>query len=113
MSLEPIYPKGFVKKLTGYCRSNPALKPVVAKLLTQMPLLAAEGKPLGKGCEKFRVVVKHNNTNPGSRYIILTKTEGQKIYFLTIYDKAEREHISDADVMVIVDYLLRHEPTEQ
>jgi hypothetical protein len=59
-----------------------------------------QGKPLGKDCYKIRMSItsKSKGKSGGSRVITCVKVVEQDVYLLTIYDKSEKENISDKEL---------------
>ena len=57
------------------------------------------GESLGRDCYKVRMRIGSKNTGKrgGARVITCVKIVGEKIYLLTIYDKSERDSISDSE----------------
>ncbi len=64
-----------------------------------------QGEPLGKDCYKVRMAItsKGKGKSGGSRVITCVKIVNQTAYLLTIYDKSDKENISDKEL----DELLR------
>lgn len=57
------------------------------------------GEALGRDYYKVRMRIKAKNTGKsgGARVITCVKVVGEKVYLLTIYDKSERDSISDKE----------------
>ena len=64
-----------------------------------------QGEPLGKDCYKVRMAItsKGKGKSGSSRIITCVKIVEQNAYLLTIYDKSDKEGISDKEL----DELLR------
>ena len=62
------------------------------------------GQSLGDGCYKIRVAIKSKGKGKsgGARLITHVHIECETIYLLSIYDKSERENISDKEIRLIV-----------
>ncbi len=105
-----IYLHSFVKKLKEYAKKYPSLKQDFEKLLQQLQQYPQSGKPLGKDCFKIRLAIssKGKGKSGGARVITCIKIQKEKIYFLTIYDKAEQETVSDTDLKVFIEYISRN-----
>ncbi|OGX85239.1 hypothetical protein BEN47_02695 [Hymenobacter lapidarius] len=93
--------------LTKSFRRN--LKPFVKRFASITDDLEALGKDLldnpqagvslGRDCYKVRMRIGSKNTGKsgGARVITCVKIVGEKVYLLTIYDKSERDSISDKE----------------
>ncbi len=59
-----------------------------------------QGAPLGKDCYKIRVAIssKGKGKRGGGRVITCVKIVQETIYLLTIYDKADQDTVSDAQL---------------
>lgn len=68
-----------------------------AKELLENPML---GTALGNDCYKVRVSIKSKGKGKsgGARVITCVKIVNEHIYLLTIYDKADKENISDKEL---------------
>jgi len=58
------------------------------------------GTPLGKDCFKIRLAIKSKNKGKsgGARVITHLHINAQNIYLLSIYDKADKDSISDKEL---------------
>jgi len=59
-----------------------------------------QGEALGKDCYKVRIAItsKGKGKSGGSRVIFCLKIVNKTIYLLSIYDKSNRESISDKEL---------------
>ena len=59
-----------------------------------------QGTPLGKDCYKikFAITSKQKGKSGGARIITCVKLVKSKIYLMAIYDKSEKENISEQDL---------------
>ena len=66
------------------------------------------GTSIGKGCYKIRIAIssKGKGKSGGARVITYVYVEGKTVYLLSIYDKSEKENISDAELKKILNTLL-------
>lgn len=94
-----------------FSRQFKELKKKYVSAPTDLVVLLAElqenpqaGESLGRGCYKVRVRIKAKNTGKsgGARAITCVKLVGEVIYLLAIYDKADRETISDKEIDAIL-----------
>jgi mRNA-degrading endonuclease RelE of RelBE toxin-antitoxin system len=85
--------KKLAKKYPSLIKDLLALKQV---LITN-PI---EGTPLGQNCYKIRVNIssKNKGKSGGGRVITYVKIEKKKITLLDIYDKADKENITEKEL---------------
>lgn len=59
-----------------------------------------QGQPLGKDCYKIRMAIrsKGKGKSSGSRVISCVKIVAGPVYLLSIYDKSDKESISDKEL---------------
>ena len=59
-----------------------------------------QGEALGKDCYKIRVSIKSKGRGKsgGARVITRVKVVNQTVYLLSIYDKSEKDSISDKEL---------------
>ena len=64
------------------------------------------GTPLGNNLYKIRLAIasKGKGKSGGARVITYLKTEAKNIYLLSIYDKGERDTISDKEIRDILNF---------
>jgi hypothetical protein len=69
----------------------------LSDLLKQEPL---QGEPLGKDCYKIRMAItsKGKGKRGGSRVITCVKVVDKDVYLLSIFDKSDKENISDKEL---------------
>jgi len=73
----------------------------LGKELSQNP---EKGVPLGNNLYKIRLIIssKGRGKSGGARVITYLKTEAKNVYLLSIYDKGERNTISDKEIKDIL-----------
>lgn len=86
-----------IKKLAKKHRSVRADLAELAALLKDAP---QQGEPLGKDCYKVRMAItsKGKGKSGGARVITCVKIVEEDVYLLTIYDKSDKENISDKEL---------------
>lgn len=59
-----------------------------------------QGQPLGKDCYKIRMAItsKGKGKSDGSRVITCVKIIASSVFLLSIYDKGDKESISDKEL---------------
>ncbi|WP_291856602.1 type II toxin-antitoxin system RelE/ParE family toxin, partial [Marinilabilia sp.] len=76
------------------------LKSDLYKLIDSLEKNPTQGEPLGKDCYKVRMAItsKGKGKSGGSRVISCVKIVNQTAYLLTIFDKSDKENISDKEL---------------
>ena len=66
------------------------------------------GQSLGKNCFKIRLAVKSKGKGKsgGARVITLVKIINEEVHLLSIYDKSEKENISEKDLTKFIENTL-------
>lgn len=97
----------FLKELKRLSKRYRSLKEDVNLLVTSLHKNPLQGTDLGKGLHKIRMAIssKGKGKSGGARVITLTTLvtpDNTDIILLTIYDKAERESLTDAELKAII-----------
>ena len=100
MSFNIIVTDPFKKQAKGIAKKHPSLRSDLNKLIDSLEKDPAQGEPLGKDCYKVRMAItsKGKGKSGGSRVITCVKVADQYVYLLTIYDKSDKESISDKEL---------------
>jgi hypothetical protein len=87
--------------LKKYASLKDELK-VLGKKLSENPEI---GIPLGNNLYKIRLAItsKSKGKSGGARVITYLKIEKENVYLLSIYDKGEKDSISDKEIKDILD----------
>jgi hypothetical protein len=66
-----------------------------------------QGKTLGKDCYKIRIAItsKGKGKSGGARVIICIKVIEENIFLLTIYDKPEKDTLTDKELNDLLGYI--------
>jgi hypothetical protein len=88
----------FSRQIKYLAKKYPSLKVDLANLISLLaedPLL---GDPAGKNCYKIRLKITSKNTGKsgGARVITFVKVSAYKVVLIDIFDKSEKENISDS-----------------
>jgi len=108
MSFEIIATPRFRRDIKRLIKKYPSLKYEYAQLITN---LADEpqfkGSPLGNNCYKIRLSIasKGKGKSGGARVITHIVIEAEQVFLLTIYDKSEKENISDKELQELLGQL--------
>ena len=72
--------------------------------VTELSQNPEQGIHLGSGVYKIRIAVasKGKGKSGGARVITQFKIVRQTVYLVSIYDKSEKENISDADLQLLL-----------
>jgi mRNA-degrading endonuclease RelE of RelBE toxin-antitoxin system len=105
MNFNVIVTSGFKKHAKSIAKKHRSLKTDIEELIGFLEEDPTQGAPLGKDCYKVRMAIssKGKGKSGGSRIITCVKVIEQDVYLLTIYDKPDKETISDKEL----DYLLQ------
>ena|SRR5579875_735598 len=95
----------FEKELKRLAKKYPSLKQDIENLLKSLQEAPTQGAEIFKNCYKVRFAIKSKGKGKsgGGRLITFIKIQNDRIYLLSVYDKSERETVSDQDLK----YLLR------
>jgi len=97
----------FKKQFKKLHKKYKSLKTDIEELANELIENPELGTPLGKDCYKVRLAIKSKGKGKsgGARVITYIKVIDNKIYLLTIYDKSERDSISDKELKKILKQL--------
>lgn len=100
MSYSIIAVPKFKKELKKLSKKYPSLKIDFATLLESLEEEPTQGIPLGKNCFKIRLAIKSKGKGKsgGSRVITNVVVEKATVYLLSIYDKADKDSLSDKEL---------------
>ena len=72
----------------------------LAALFESLEKNPEQGRPLGKDCYKIRLAIasKGKGKSGGARVITCVKVLNENIFLLAIYDKSEKEDITDKEL---------------
>jgi hypothetical protein len=105
MSFNIVVTDGFKKHAKSIAKKHRSLKSDLNKLIDSLEDNPTQGEALGKDCYKVRMAItsKGKGKSGGSRVITCVKIVNQTAFLLTIFDKSDKENISDKEL----DELLR------
>lgn len=97
----------FDRQLKRLAKKYPSIKSDITGLARQIMEDPATGKPLGKDCYKIRMAIKSKGKGKsgGARVITHFVVTGGIIYMLTIYDKSDKEDISDKELKELLKFI--------
>ncbi len=97
----------FQKQAKRLTKKFPSLKKELVTLRDSLLNEPLQGQALGNNCYKIRLAIesKGKGKSGGARVITHVHVEGENIFLLTIYDKSEKENISDSELTVLLSYI--------
>jgi len=107
MSYEIVAIPNFRKELKKLAKKYPSLKEDFGVLLESLEVNPLQGVSLGNNCYKIRMAIasKGKGKSGGSRVITFVKISQTTVYLLSIYDKSEKENISDSELKELLNFL--------
>ena len=104
MSYDILRTAAFTKHLKQLSKKYPSLKNDYTALLDSLQLNPIAGSAIGKDCYKIRMKISSKNTGKsgGARVITYVKIELNRITLLDIYDKSEKENITDKELLALL-----------
>ena len=98
----------FEKQAKKLIKKYPSLKGELLELVQELKLNPEQGTPIGKNCHKIRISIasKGKGKSGGARIITLIFVASEKIYLLSIFDKSDKENLSDKEIQLLIDSLL-------
>ncbi len=90
----------FDKELKSLSKKYPSVKNDYKVLVDSLKEEPRQGQPLGKDCYKIRMAItsKGKGKSGGSRVITCVKIMDDSVFMLSIYDKGDKETISDKEL---------------
>ncbi len=100
MSYNLIITPAFERDAKTLLKKHKSLKSDLAGLFESLENEPTQGKALGKDCYKIRLAIasKGKGKSGGGRVITCVKIISDKVFLLSIYDKSEKEDISDKEL---------------
>jgi hypothetical protein len=104
MSFNLIITPAFERDAKPLLKKYKTLKTDLAGLFQSLENEPLQGKPLGKDCYKVRLAItsKGKGKSGGARVIICVKITSEKVFLLTIYDKSEKEDLSEKQLIELL-----------
>lgn len=100
MSFNVVATENFKKEVKQLNKKYRSIKADLGKLIDSLEQGPLQGTPLGKDCYKIRLSItsKGKGKSGGSRVITCVKVIAATVFLLSIYDKSEKENISDNEL---------------
>ena len=100
MSYKIIAIPQFEKELKRLSKKYPSIKNDLSKLASDLLIEPKQGTPIGNHCYKLRMAIasKGKGKSGGARVITCVKIVQSIVYLSTVYDKNEKDSISDKEL---------------
>ena len=107
MSYKILYASSFEKRLKKLARKHASLKNDLAKLIESLEENPEQGTGIGRNCYKIRLAItsKRKGKSGGARVITYVLVTKETVYLLSIYDKSDKETISDKELLALLEGL--------
>ncbi|WP_016762016.1 MULTISPECIES: type II toxin-antitoxin system RelE/ParE family toxin [Leptospira] len=104
MSFEIKPTPNFEKELKTLAKKYPSLKNEIKELSNSLANEPTQGTSIGKNCFKIRVAIasKGKGKSGGARVISCVFLIEEVVYLVSIYDKSEKENISDEELKDLI-----------
>ena len=98
----------FERQFKKLYKKYPSLKHEFSALVSQLSENPLQGTSLGKNCFKVRMAIasKGKGKSGGARVITNIVITEETVYLLTIYDKSEKDNVSDSELKELLDYII-------
>ena len=97
----------FVRMLKRLAKKYPSITADVRALAQSLEENPTQGTALRHGAYKIRLAIRSKNKgkSSGSRVITCVRVQHDVVYLLDIYDKSDRENISDKELDTLIDQI--------
>lgn len=104
MSYNIIAVPSFRKELKKLAKKYNSLKQEITSLFNNLERNPTIGTPIGKNCYKIKIAIasKGKGKSGGARIITNFVITDSTIYLLAIYDKSEKDNISDKELLELL-----------
>jgi hypothetical protein len=97
----------FEKQAKRLIKKYTSLKKELLKLINELKENPEHGTAVGKNCFKIRIAIasKGKGKSGGARIITNFVITDNTVYLLSIYDKSEKENITDKELEELLKYI--------
>lgn len=108
MNYDVVATPRFRRDIKRLIKKYPSIKNEFAALVTSLENTPEQGNPLGNRCFKIRLAIasKGKGKSGGARVITHIYVEGLKVFLLTMYDKSEKENITDKELQELITQII-------
>ena len=98
----------FKKEFKKLAKKYPSLKNDLKLIIDELELNPLLGVQISQNCRKIRMSIasKGKGKSGGARIITLIFVASEKIYLLSIFDKSDKENLSDKEIQLLINSLL-------
>jgi mRNA-degrading endonuclease RelE of RelBE toxin-antitoxin system len=107
MSFKVLLTPPFERQSKRLVKKHPSLKKEIALLINTLEFEPVQGTSIGHHCFKIRLSIasKAKGKSGGARVIIYVLVTESMVYLLSIYDKSEREDISNTELKQLLNQI--------
>jgi hypothetical protein len=107
MNYEIIATPRFRRDIKRLSKKYPSLKLEFSNLITILENSPEQGSALGNNCFKIRLAIssKGKGKSGGARVITHIIVADSQVFLLTMYDKSEKENISDKELQELLNQI--------
>lgn len=104
MKFSVLYTTHFEKELKKLARKHASLKKDLAGLIESLEEDPEQGTGIGRNCYKIRLAIqsKGKGKSGGARVITYIVVREETVFLLSIYDKSEKETITDKEILELL-----------
>jgi mRNA-degrading endonuclease RelE of RelBE toxin-antitoxin system len=104
MNYEVVAIPNFGKELKKLAKKYPSLTEDFKALILSLEENPLQGISLGNSCYKIRMAItsKGKGKSGGARIVTFVKISQTTVYLLSIYDKSDKENISDKELIELL-----------
>lgn len=97
----------FEKQTKRLIKKYASLKKELLHLVQELKSNPEQGTAIGKSCFKIRIAVaaKGKDKSGGARVIVNVVVTDSTVYLLSIYDKSEKENLTDKELDELLRYI--------
>jgi mRNA-degrading endonuclease RelE of RelBE toxin-antitoxin system len=99
----------FEKEFKKLAKKHKSLKSDISELFNSLQENPEQGVSLGKNCHKIRLAIssKGKGKSGGARVITQFQVINDTIYLLSIFDKSDKDTISDKELIALIESILK------
>jgi mRNA-degrading endonuclease RelE of RelBE toxin-antitoxin system len=107
MKFEIIVTDSFQKQAKPLLKKYVSLRKEIAAIVEAIAENPYQGSPIGNNCYKIRIKIKSKGKGKsgGARIIYLVKVINRLVFFVSIYDKSEKENLSDKELQNLINWI--------
>ncbi|MCU0376480.1 MAG: type II toxin-antitoxin system RelE/ParE family toxin [Chitinophagaceae bacterium] len=97
----------FEKQAKRLSKKYASLKKELLQLVQELKENPEQGTPIGKNCYKIRLAIasKNKGKSGGARVITNFVVTDETVYLLSIYDKSEKENLTDKELTELLAFI--------